>query len=429
MTSPKRPVCDHDSVWMGLCAKCGDKIVSEDEGDVGHEDHYIKAGFVSMDHGFKVKRACAVRMEAETVQVLTAAKKCVLVFDLDHTLVHVTINDPDSHTNVELLADVFAAGATVGEDSVYRFTDGRSVYHMKVRPGAIAFLEHAKSRFQLYVYTHGTLEYASVVLRALDPQGELFGSPPRLIAREGQRVEHKSLHKIFPTEHKLVLILDDRSDVWLDADNNLVQVTPYLFFSDGDRSRIGLEASCPPLKPLGWEGDHLDCQLAILQPLLDGLVAATYFAAGDTLTEVPDVRPHLQALRESVLKDMKITTSGMIPMDTEDPLSHPVSTALRSLGAISALDDDVDILVTPNEETRRARELAKRGVAIVHPWFLLHALSTLTRPAIEPFLVTSVLKSEARSHWEVIGATRQTDTSAEAEDLLDDLLSYSSVVL
>lgn len=403
----KRSMCLHETVWMGLCADCGEPATVEDD--------YIKAGFVSLDSGFKVKRACAMRMEAETVQSLTVARKCVLVLDIDHTLVHVTDKNLGQVDKVRELTEILAAGEAVNESEIYRFNDGRSVFHMKIRPGAMTFLSNATDRFQLYVYTHGTLEYASVVLQALDPVGALFGSPPRLIAREGQRLEHKSLKKIFPTEHKLVLILDDRSDVWGEAEDNLVQVTPYLFFHDGDRSRIGLESSCPPYKPLGWDSDALDRQLAVLRPVLDNLVAVTYFSAeGDDA----DVRIHLRELRESVLQGMKIATSGLIPTTDPDPLSHPISVLLRNLGAIAALDDDVDVLVSASAETRRARELSARGVPIVHPWYLLHAQATLKRPQLEHFLLNELQDANLISHWQLSNEA----SSDSGDDLLDDLI-------
>ena len=393
---------------MGLCAECGEPAESDD---------YVKAGFVSLDSGFKVKRACAMRMEAETVQSLNLEKKCVLVLDIDHTLVHVTDKDlGTTGSKVRELTDLLVAGEAVNESEIYRFSDGRSVFHMKIRPGAMSFLSNATRRFQLYVYTHGTLEYASVVLQALDPQGLLFGQPPRLIAREGHRVEHKVLTKIFPSEHKLVLILDDRSDVWGEADENLVQVTPYIFFNDGDRSRIGLEGSCPAFKPLGWESDVLDRQLDVLRPILDNLVAMTYFTAED---DEADVRPHLRALRETVLCGLKIATSGLIPMQEADPLSHPVSVLIRNLGAIAALDDDVDILVSSSLETRRSRELNARGVPVVHPWYLLHAQATLQRPDTGLFLLSALTGTDLVSHWQI-----GTHAAVESDDdLLDDLIS------
>lgn len=465
MSDTNEPECLHETVWMGLCTECG----APASGPIAE---YATAGFVSLDSGLKVKRSRLTEMEAETFSQLVEQRKCVLVLDLDHTLVHATaklsaVNAMKSR-DLEILPleQVVKSGKAIDENKAYWFctsmvlkdagvdraisesedsggqaaganslahpADEGAALYLKLRPGSLEFLSRASRNFQLYVYTHGTLDYASVVLQALDPTGSLFRG--RVIARESNR-SGKSLVRLFPTEHKLVLVMDDRSDVWEDAEDNLIRVSPYLFWPEDDRSKIGIEGMLKRRRvldqtvassPLFPESDR---QLPHLTPILDSLVANTYYESEIT-ARPPDVRPHLLDLRARTLSGLKIATTGIVPLNLEISC-HPVTLMIQSLGGRAIWtgegdgEDDrnfhetahltADVVIASNPETRKAKEALDSGIPVVDPLWLLHAEAALQLPAIESF-----------SH-EIVSDTvwvpvKCDDDEATGDDLLSDLL-------
>src|SRR5215470_6262128 len=80
----------------------------------------------------------------------------------------------------------------------------------------------------MHIYTMATRAYAQEVAKIIDPKGVYFGD--RIMSRdESGSMSHKFLNRIFPIDTKLVVIIDDRADVW-SWSPNLVKVNPYGFF-------------------------------------------------------------------------------------------------------------------------------------------------------------------------------------------------------
>ncbi len=92
----------------------------------------------------------------------------------------------------------------------------------------------------MHVYTMGTRAYAEKVCAAIDPEGKLFGG--RLLSRDESGSEcrspllfsprlsslgltQKSLKRLFPCDTSMVVIIDDRGDVW-EWSPNLIKVVP-----------------------------------------------------------------------------------------------------------------------------------------------------------------------------------------------------------
>jgi RNA polymerase II subunit A C-terminal domain phosphatase len=93
----------------------------------------------------------------------------------------------------------------------------------------------------MHVYTMGTRAYAEEVCKAIDPDGKFFGG--RILSRDEsgsrysvlnlplsladmlQGLTQKSLQRLFPVDTSMVVIIDDRADVW-EWSPNLVKVIP-----------------------------------------------------------------------------------------------------------------------------------------------------------------------------------------------------------
>ena len=95
----------------------------------------------------------------------------------------------------------------------------------------------------MHIYTMGTRAYAEEVCAAIDPDNTIFGG--RILSRDESeskymRTRHtthrlyypgltqKSLQRLFPCDTSMVVIIDDRADVW-EWSPNLIKVIPCEF--------------------------------------------------------------------------------------------------------------------------------------------------------------------------------------------------------
>ena len=172
----------------------------------------------------------ASKVEDEAKRRLLASKKLSLVVDLDQTIIHATV-DPtvaewqkdESNPNHNAVKDVRAFQLV---------DDGPGArgcwYYIKLRPGLKDFLENVSKIYELHIYTMGTRAYAQNIATIIDPDRKIFGD--RILSRdESGSLVAKNLQRLFPVDTKMVVIIDDRGDVWKWNDN-LIKVTPYDFF-------------------------------------------------------------------------------------------------------------------------------------------------------------------------------------------------------
>lgn len=101
-------------------------------------------------------------------------------------------------------------------------------YYIKLRPGLEEFLQSVSKIYELHIYTMGTRAYAQNIANIVDPDRKIFGD--RILSRdESGSLTAKNLQRLFPVDTKMVVIIDDRGDVWKWSDN-LIKVSPYDFF-------------------------------------------------------------------------------------------------------------------------------------------------------------------------------------------------------
>ncbi|EFI28712.1 RNA polymerase II subunit A domain phosphatase [Coprinopsis cinerea okayama7 len=273
--------CKHSTQIHGLCANCGKDVTIVDYTGFSHAS---RAG-IQMTHsafGPTVSFEEAQRIERETAEHLLKSRKLSLIVDLDQTIVHATVDptvgewiaegeawearqerrnkvktttpdsddsdssddsdddeDDECNPNWEALKDVkkftlgpesFNAPSVKGRSKgKHRMVEQEGcMYYIKPRPGWKEFLENAAKKYEMHVYTMGTRAYAQEVCAAIDPDGKLFGS--RLLSRdESGSLTQKSLQRLFPCDTSMVVIIDDRADVW-EWSPNLLKVIPYDFF-------------------------------------------------------------------------------------------------------------------------------------------------------------------------------------------------------
>ncbi|KAG8885349.1 Carboxy-terminal domain (CTD) phosphatase [Tulasnella sp. 331] len=123
--------------------------------------------------------------------------------------------------------------------------EGGCDYFIKMRPGLASFLDRLKDKYEMHVYTMGTRSYALKVCKAIDPTGAIFNE--RILTRdESGSMTSKSIERLFPYNSSMVVVIDDRADVWHNSPN-LVKVVPYDFFVGiGDINATYLPKSSDP---------------------------------------------------------------------------------------------------------------------------------------------------------------------------------------
>lgn len=232
--------CKHDIVWNELCGVCGADLSNT---------HYAES--TSIENRVPVYSDAITFTEDEAKSAATHSRRNLLrtrrlslVLDLDHTLVHAS-NDPRAAAIREFSppdVDIgsiksFSLGPS-NSSSKSRTSASHCTMHVKLRPHLREFLQRVSKHFELSIYTMGIRSYAEQIARIIDPDNSLFRG--RVTSREDFKIEgilnQKNLSRVFPCDDSMVLIIDDREDVWLDGTNelympNLLRAKPYYFWS------------------------------------------------------------------------------------------------------------------------------------------------------------------------------------------------------
>lgn len=225
--------CGHEVQIQGMCGLCGADMTEVNWAMEGRE---ADRALINMTHdqtGLMVSQNVAMKAEHDAQKRLLRQRKLSLVVDLDQTIIHACI-DPtvgewqsDPH-NPNHAAVKHVRSFQLSDDGPRGLASG-CTYYVKLRPGLEEFLEEISTLYELHVYTMGTRAYAQHIAKIVDPDGRLFGN--RVISRdENGSITAKSLQRLFPVSTNMVVIIDDRADVWPTNRPNLIKVVPYDFF-------------------------------------------------------------------------------------------------------------------------------------------------------------------------------------------------------
>lgn len=223
--------CTHEIQFGGLCAECGQ--------DMTKIDHLTQLrntdrATVNMTHdnvALLVSHDEALRGEEETKKRLLDARKLTLIVDLDQTVIHTTCErtiaewkaDPEN-PNHDAVKDV--EGFQLADDNVSNVA--ANWYYVKKRPGLKDFFDRMSSKYEMHVYTMATRAYAQAVCQIIDPERKYFGD--RILSRDENYTDKlKSLQRLFYHNTSMVVIIDDRADVW-QYSPHLVRVPVFNFF-------------------------------------------------------------------------------------------------------------------------------------------------------------------------------------------------------
>ncbi|PGH18022.1 hypothetical protein AJ79_00648 [Helicocarpus griseus UAMH5409] len=222
--------CSHEVQFGGMCANCGKDMTEFNYNTEVLDSSRAPIRMVHDNSSLTVSEKEATRVEEDAKRRLLSSRRLSLVVDLDQTIIHATVDptvaewqqDKDN-PNHEAVKDV---------RSFQLIDDGPGMkgcwYYIKLRPGLEEFLREISELYELHIYTMGTRAYAQNIANIVDPDRKIFGD--RILSRdESGSLTAKNLQRLFPVDTKMVVIIDDRGDVWKWTDN-LIKVSPYDFF-------------------------------------------------------------------------------------------------------------------------------------------------------------------------------------------------------
>jgi RNA polymerase II subunit A-like phosphatase len=101
-------------------------------------------------------------------------------------------------------------------------------YYVKMRPGLKDFFDKMSKLYEMHVYTMATRAYAQAIMKIIDPDRKYFGD--RILSRDENYTDKlKNLTRLFYQNTAMVVIIDDRADVW-QYSPHLVRVPVFNFF-------------------------------------------------------------------------------------------------------------------------------------------------------------------------------------------------------
>jgi FCP1-like phosphatase family protein len=254
-----------------------------------------------------------------------------LLLDIDNTILHAS--------NIEIPKNDYQELKKQYGDEVEmaRLSNQRLIF--KLRPGLRTFLEAIKDKYVIFLYTYGTKEYAIEVLKYINKIFEYdYLSQDRLIARDNNDTfTYKSIKKILPTNEDIVLMLDDRIDVWKGA-KNLINISCYNFFTEKMNE-----------KKILYRPNDTDRSLYSIEKLLVFIHQAFYHIY-KTKGIVKDVKIILEKKLHSIFNGHKFVLSGICKKEDIYKTSQNYVIDIFGGTLLVEYSNDVDVVIAKKYE-------------------------------------------------------------------------------
>ncbi|KAF1782281.1 HAD-like domain [Phytophthora cactorum] len=333
----------------------------------------------------------AKKFDSDNIRRQLGAKKLSLVLDLDHTLLHAVRVD-------DVVGEIKQT-----DDIHFFFIPGLAQQHVvKLRPRLTEFLTELSALYDLFIYTHGTRLYAEQIVKIIDPDETYFKN--RIVARtDTPDMLHKSLKLLFPScDDSMILVLDDRIDVWKENEGNVFLIEPYHYFkctseinNASGRGVAGMEDSGAEAR----EDRHLAQSTTVLKHVHEVFYAGHETGMRGTTAEEQmagngrDVKAILSAQKRAILQGCSIVFSGVFPIvGPQSHESHYLWRLAVDLGATPsmALKDFplTHLVIHPERLGTQKHVQAKKipGVLIVTPDWILKCARSWSRVPEQEFL-------------------------------------------
>uniref|UniRef100_A0AAV1UI70 RNA polymerase II subunit A C-terminal domain phosphatase n=1 Tax=Peronospora matthiolae TaxID=2874970 RepID=A0AAV1UI70_9STRA len=420
--------CVHPVRNGRTCLMCLEVVDDEEDegggsrGDYGDGDGGRETGgsasvnVVSHGQVIRLNLEEAKKFDTDNIRRQLGAKKLSLVLDLDHTLLHAVRVD-----------DVEGKIATT-DDIHFFFISGLDQQHVvKLRPGLTEFLTELSALYDLFIYTHGTRLYAEEIVKIIDPDETYFKN--RVVARtDTPDMFHKSLKLLFPScDDSMILVLDDRIDVWKDNEANVFLIEPYHYFKcTAEINNASGRGVADQHDAEATEDGYLAQAVAILTDVHNAFYEGHGTGMRGTTVENQmagngrDVKAILSERKRAILHGCSIVFSGVFPI--VGPRSHGshhlwrLSVDLGAVPSVTLKDFPMTHLVIHPERLgteKHAQAKLLPEVLIVTPDWILKCARTWSRVSEQDFLADEWQAKYARK--ESAEQEVKANVSAEAD--------------
>lgn len=220
--------CKHETFYVKCCLKCGFK--KTEEYDMINNDRFVA-------NEFSYSKEKAESMEKKAIDTYLKKQQLILLLDLDNTIIHTYTSKlrlPDSQIkNLRDLYKTYFAKVPIKNE-----INRNDIILVKFRPFLKTFLKNIQNKYEIYIYTHGTKEYATGIIQYINLNFERDSlSTRRMLYRVVDKYGNpkiKSIKDVFPTQENMLLIIDDRINVWKESGGNFICIYPYKFFIEND---------------------------------------------------------------------------------------------------------------------------------------------------------------------------------------------------
>ena len=220
--------CKHDTFYFNVCTKCGFEKT---------ENNNINRSYGFLNKGFTYSKEKAEKLEKTYINNYLEQKKLILLLDLDNTIIHTSPRGL-AKEDVDYLKKQY--NKYFGEIYIKNEFNRFDYILAKFRPFLKTFLKNIKDKYEIFIYTQGTKEYATSIIEYINSNFEKDSlSTERMMYRvldENGYAKSKSIKNVFPTQEKMVLIIDDLIEVWKENEDNLICIYPYKFFSEKEKN-------------------------------------------------------------------------------------------------------------------------------------------------------------------------------------------------
>ncbi|KAL4499190.1 hypothetical protein ABPG72_006776 [Tetrahymena utriculariae] len=223
----EKVICSHQKIDQNnSCVYCYQ--------DLPKHTNKVYAGLDQKDKSVLIGKEYAEYSKKLAHQQLHSNQKLILVLDLDNTILHAVPAMKNA---------LFDNAEGIQKDSFKEFYNRYNKYVIKFRPYMKEFLQTVLPHYEIYIFTMAMLDYAKCVCDYLkETYKDILDDYPmtfnydRIISREQFSSNNKDLQQILPNSEKIMLILDDRDDVWAKNKMNLVTTLPYIYWWEGSDS-------------------------------------------------------------------------------------------------------------------------------------------------------------------------------------------------
>ncbi|KAI9472463.1 MAG: hypothetical protein EXX96DRAFT_357301 [Benjaminiella poitrasii] len=373
--------------------------------------------------GLTVSREEAERLEAENARRLLKSRKLSLIIDLDQTIVHATTSQQYVPSSLEELEK--------NDIRQFKLPGSEITYYVKLRLGLDEFLKEIDSLYELHIYTMGTRDYAEAITKEIDSKGDIFKE--RILSRnESGSVTQKKLQRLFPCDTSMVVVLDDRWDVWNFAPN-LIRIKPYEFFvgiDDRHYESTNTTATENKHSYLAIKQDTKDNELYTMLKILKQIHQAFYSKPiEDKSTDVTRIIPDM---KQQVLKDTIITFSDRIlpqqDITHSDPSLSWIWQMASAYGAHCSIDLTgktthlIAIPATSRNKVKAARRYGHPNLHVVTPGWLFDSTARWSIQPEDNYALPELKNSDNEEYQDEDDMTEDPNDEAAEDDSDEDLV-------